>query len=79
MCGMCVHRRVCGITRLVVIMLGMCVQVTIVFIDEVEGVNRRIADEVENGSKILGLKAPLLCHDLEFPCVSVCQWPHNSC
>ena len=34
------------------------------FIDEVEGVNRRITDEVENGSKILGLKAPLLCHDL---------------
>ena len=28
------------------------------------GVNRRITDEVENGSKILGLKAPLLCHDL---------------
>ena len=53
-------------------MLGMCVQVTTVFIDEVEGVNRRITDEVENRSKILGLKAPLLCHDLEFPRVSVC-------
>ena len=57
---------------MLVIMLGMCVQVTTVFIDEVEGVNRRITDEVENGSKILGLKVPLLCHDLEFPRVSVC-------